>query len=149
MIWLTIIGIQLLLLVVWLRATKFWWLINKADTFLRKSTLALNQHNFKDDARHIIEKQRPKYSEWKVENFMQIALIFFIFTLLPVIGATAMNGNSSLIINIVLAGMLGVVGYLWNLTKIRVDILNVECDYIDNLVNIVKSDQSALENITE
>ena len=124
-------------------------MINKADTFLRKSTLVLNQNDFKDDAQDIIEKQRPKYSDWKVETFVFIIVIVLVFTIIPIIGTAAMEGKSSIGINCIVAGLLAGIGYLWNLVKIRVDILNIECDYIDNLVNIIKSNQTAFDNIPE
>lgn len=146
MTWLIVIGIQLLLLIVWVRATGFWFLINKADIFLRKSTLILNQHKFEDEAQKIITDQRPKYVGWKVENFVLIVMVLIAYILLPVIG---LDGDNSLAMNIIIAGLLAVIGYHWNLAKVRVDILNIECEYVDNLVNIVKDNQTALENITE
>ena len=146
MVWITIITIQMLLVYVWLRSMRFWWLLNKADIFLRKSKLCLDQYEFNKDAHFITEEQRPRYDEWKVENFITIVLVFVVFTLLPVIGAASMEGIDSSGLNIVIALLLAIIGYLWNLTKIRVDILNIECDYIDNLVNIVESNKTSLEN---
>ena len=146
MVWLTIIGIQMLLVFVWLRTMRFWRTINKADIFLNKSTLFLRKHEFDKDARHIADDQRPRYDEWKVENFITIVLVFVVFTLLPVIGAASMEGIDSSGLNILIAVLLALIGYLWNLMRIRVDILNIECDYVDSLVNIVKSNETSLEH---
>jgi len=146
-IWFLIIPIQLLLLFAWWRAAKFWVLINKANVFLRKSKLFLTQHKFEEEVKSIKEERIPKYSGWKLDTFLAITLIWLIFTLLPIIGAAVTEtGESSVVTNGVITFFLALIGYNWNLMKIRVDILNIECDYIDNLVNIVKSNDTSLQN---
>lgn len=144
-VWLIIISIQILLLAAWYRAAKFWNLLNQANTFLRKSKLLLIHHQFDEDAEGIIKDQH-KYAEWKVDNFILIVLIWIVFTLLPVVGLSMIEtGSSSYILNAIIAFLLAIIGYNWSLIKIRVDILNIECDYIDNLVNIVKGDETTFE----
>lgn len=144
-IWLVVIIIQFLLLFAWWRAAKMWMLLNKADIFLRKSKLFLKQHKFEDEATTIKDEQMPKYREWKVENFAIIILIYLMFTVLPVVGVAISEGREVTMLTTGVTILLASIGYLWNLTKIRVDILNIECDIIDNLVNIIKSDQTALQ----
>ena len=144
-IWLVVIIIQFLLLFAWWRAAKMWMLLNKADIFLRKSKLFLKQHKFEDEATTIKDEQMPKYREWKVENFVIIILIYLVFTVLPVVGVAISEGREVTMLTTGVTILLASIGYLWNLTKIRVDILNIECDIIDNLVNIIKSDQTALQ----
>lgn len=145
-IWAVIVLIQLFLFFVWIRTAWIITLYNKADIFLRKSKLLLIQNQYNEEVKDIVETKLPKYTNWKVEGYILVVLVFFVFTLIPVIGIASTEGNSSAIANTIIAVLLGFIVSATRVIQRRVDILNIECDYIDNLVNIIKSNQAALEH---
>ena len=141
-IWILIAGIEIVLLYIGLRLLYFWKLLRKAETFLTRQASFLSMHKFDDDVKQIRNTTVPQYFSWRMQTVFVLITLYFTICLLGLTGVSIVAHQGSYILNGVTTFFVVAIGYFWSYSERRVDILNTQCDYVDNLVNIIKDNKN-------